>query len=569
MKRIVSSIQRIMGNAPASLGIVINEQSVRSGGPMSGCVYLQVAKRCVANTLQVVIGGIEYGEVHYTTTHSTGHGKHRSTKTTHHTARSTKSLLFIDLPLASFPSGAVEPGRYEYPFSAVLPPGLPSSMSASGGKNKCGIHYSVTVRLSRPGITKWDVTTKVPFILLAQALPASGPLYAQPKTTPINLCCCCGRGSMTVGAVVNETVLGRGQTVGVGIAVKNESSVKVGLLYVQIKEIVTWSAQGHGGSVSRELARAEFSPQMIDGVTELSKDARKARRLDAESMYQTSMELYETLMSGKQRSDLTILSDARDTYVGEVLSVRHFVRVVLTTPALMTTPTLSVPVRIQEHPGAEPAAGMLAAVPFDAEEKAAITSLPSDWNNALVAEPSVLPMGGAVVGGVLCEADEESPDTDAELGMFQTAQLEASAQTEVATMDALLQMMDRTVDALTLIRGLLEQGDAPSGESRSWRSLFSGLNPVEFSQIVGKVQLEFDQARVAELLAGTLKTLTHAHILTVIRKVSEAQRVPVVNALVPLCADLSNGTNRNVISNELTMWERILTQAVLSGEFKI
>ena len=59
---------------------------------------------------------------------------------------------------------------------------------------------------------------------------------------------------------------------------------------------------------------------------------------------------------------------------------------------------------------------MLAAVPFDAEEKAAITSLPSDWNNALVAEPSVLPMGGAVVGGVLCEANEESPDTDAELG---------------------------------------------------------------------------------------------------------------------------------------------------------
>ena len=154
---------------------------------------------------------------------------------------------------------------------------------------------------------------------------------------------------MTVGAVVNETVLGRGQTVGVGIAVKNQSSVKVERLYVQINEIVSWSAQGHGAQLNRELAHAEVSLQMIEGVSELSKDARKARRLDAESMYQTSKELYETLLSGKQRSDLTFLSDARDSYVGEMLAVRHFVRVVLHDSDTHAHPNTE---RACPHPGA-------------------------------------------------------------------------------------------------------------------------------------------------------------------------------------------------------------------------
>jgi len=214
-------------------------------------------------------------------------------------------------------------------------------------------------------------------------------------------------------------------------------------------------------------------------------------------------------------------------------------------------------------------------VPFDAAEKAAIRNLPSDWNNAIVTEPLVLPMGQAVVGGALSETNEQVEEQDsAAVGeqVQDTVIMELDAETslgsvkEVGTLDALMKRMDTTMDDLILIKGLLGQDDSVNGDARAWRSLFSALGPKEFSQIVGKVQLEFDQPRVAEHLAGNLTTFTGAHILSTIRSVAPNQRATVVNVLVPLCVDQFDASQRGLILNELTMWERILTRAVIGGD---
>ena len=553
-----------MGNAPASLGIVINEQVIHSGGQLSGCVYLQVTKRCVANTLQVVVEGYEHSHAHWTTREKVKGPKHSSGSrpiTVHHDAHASRPLVYIDVPLASFSSGAVEPGRYEYPFSTVLPLGLPSVMYVTQGGGDCRVHYSLTARLHRPGMFKWDVTTKVPFAVQAQALPPSKqPLYAQPETALVNLCCCLSRGSMTLGAVVDETFLWRGQTVGVGIAVKNESAAKVHGLFVKIFEVVDWKAGGHSHCLERGLAQAHVAVEAIDGLAPVSKEARKGGRQDAESRYRTYEELHATLTGGKQRVSLRVSPAALDTYVGSVLSVSHRIQIELVTPFCVTNPVLQVPVRVQELLGTVSQNVTAVAVPIDAAEKAAIRNLPSDWNNAIVNEPLVLPMGQAVVGGVLSETNEQVEEQD---NAVARAQVQVK---EVGTLDALMRRMDTTVDGLVLIQLLLGQDDSVNDDANAWRSLFSALGPREFGQIVGKVQLEFDQPRVAELLARNLTTFTGAHILSTIRSVAPNQRAPVVNVLVPLCVEQLDASQRDLIFNELTMWERKLTRAVLGGD---
>ena len=75
----------------------------------------------------------------------------------HHHAYANRSLLGITVPLASFPNGKISPGRYVFPFSAVLPPSLPSTMFARGGGGDCSVTYSVKARLFRPGIFKFDI----------------------------------------------------------------------------------------------------------------------------------------------------------------------------------------------------------------------------------------------------------------------------------------------------------------------------------------------------------------------------------------------------------------------------
>lgn len=537
---------------------------------------MQVTKRCVANTLQVVVEGSEHSHAHWTATHTSTSRSRKHTKATtrteHHDAYAKRPLFYIDVPLASFSSGAVEPGRYEYPFSTVLPPGLPSVMCASQGGGDCRIHYSLTARLHRPGMFKWDVTTKVPFTVQAQALPPfKQPLFAQPETALVNLCCCLSRGSMTLGAVVDETFLGRGQTLGVGIAVKNESAAKVHGLFVKIYEAVHWKAGGHSHHLERVLAQADFAVEAMDGLAQVSKEARKGGRQDAESRCRTYEELHATLTGGRQRVSLLVSPAALDTYVGSVLSVSHRIQLELVTPFCVTNPVLRVPVRIQELLGTV-SQNATAAVPIDAAEKAAIRNLPSDWNNAIVSGPLVLPMGQAVVGGVLSETNEQFEEQDNAVAGEQVqdtaniADPSPDSVKEVGTLDALMKKMDTTMDDLNLIQGLLGRDDSVNGDAKAWRSLFSALGPKEFSQIVGKVQLEFDQPRVAERLAGNLTTVTGAHILSTIRSVAPNQRAPVVNVLVPLCVEKLDASQRGLIFNELTMWERILTRAVLGGD---
>ena len=156
-----------------------------------------------------------------------------SVQTHHHCAYATRKILNLDVPLATFPSGKLAVGNYEFPFHATIPAGLPSSMSLTGS-SWAKICYEVTARLTRPGKTfmgfqkddavgtnTWNHTSGNRF----SATPS--PAFVEPDTKKVNYCGCFNYGQMTLSASLANTNIGRGGGVDYGVACFNESSIPI------------------------------------------------------------------------------------------------------------------------------------------------------------------------------------------------------------------------------------------------------------------------------------------------------------------------------------------------------
>ena len=134
--------------------------------------------------------------------------------------------MAIDVPLGTFPDGVVRPGNYEFPFSATLPAGLPTAMAARGDGGDCRVTYTLKARLHKPSWYKWDTTATRSIMVQSAPLPPSPVPYFAPPTSVLVACCpaapciCGDYGLIHMGAGVDDTLLGRGQSVGVGIAVQ-------------------------------------------------------------------------------------------------------------------------------------------------------------------------------------------------------------------------------------------------------------------------------------------------------------------------------------------------------------
>ena len=587
----LESLVSQVGNATSSssLGIQLDQPAVYAGGVISGKVFLQVRKNTEADTLQLMLVGREHAHTHWTTTHTTGSGDNRKTETRHHHAYADRILVQIDVPLARFPTGRVAPGNYEFPFSATLPPGLPTTMFASGGGGDCRISYQLKARLHRPSWFKWDTTSTRSILVQSTPLPpVPTPFYAAPQTVPVKLCCCFDRGQIHIGAGVDDTLLGRGQSVGVGIAVQNESSKRLASVEATITERVVWRAGGHSNSSHRTIAQTAWDMGAVAGLEELSSEAlsqarERAAASPGEARTKTLEAMATSLLSGRQRETLTVAPDARDSYRGSCLSVAHRCYVTSRTPCCVTEPQLEVPVRIGTRPlpppqppvatavgavgvpaatayPAPPPLVLAEAIPLDEEEQRAMGALPADWSGAVVAGAVVLPMGQAVLGGA---AQEKSGGEagGAQVPYGTPIGPPPAPLHEPGTMAALKELMDRAFDDLTMLAELLGQPES----APAWRPLLESLSPADFGTIVGQVNLEFDQPKVAELLAKQLRGgVTAAHIIEANRKAAENQPPSIIAKLAPLCVDLHD--NVDAIEAGLNQWDKVLSKRALRPE---
>ncbi|OEU11380.1 hypothetical protein FRACYDRAFT_245834 [Fragilariopsis cylindrus CCMP1102] len=221
-------------------GIVLDSPVVASGDMLSGRVWADIPNVLKGTRMQVDFVGKEETKVEYMVSESYTDGSgNRQTRTRHEHAHSKRDIFRIALPVSEqlqfTHTGKIEPGQYVMPFSTALPAFLPSNMeiNAKGGYAK--ISYKIKMALKGSGVF-WDYTAEASVYVTSASIARYVPFDGPPDEQKVKSCCCFGRGSISVGASVDNTSLAKGQQAVISYACRNQSRNDVKDIYAELQE---------------------------------------------------------------------------------------------------------------------------------------------------------------------------------------------------------------------------------------------------------------------------------------------------------------------------------------------
>jgi hypothetical protein len=337
-----------MGNAPVKIGIRLDQSTVEAGQVLQGRVYLSVKSRQESvQGIHLLLQGHER-----TTVVSYEHKGHRDHEKRHEDS-GTFVLANYDVPLVFFDNGIIKPGQYEYPFEWPIPANLPSSMTCHHEESSCQVEYNLTAYLhttnnhhhSTAGTD--DLSCTVNVTVMAQSEPDhKGPHPMDLEEYSIKSCCAT-QGTMIMGWDADTTILTPRGTINIGIVGKNDSVVSVKYLKSSLLETIVWSAGGRTHTTKRALASSKSLPHGIWTALQNHPNWWDRRRIQAEN---ADPHLLSQLMNQRCELQLSVPGDARDTYEGRMIHVRHSLVITVETPGCCnTSPEDCILVKIQRH----------------------------------------------------------------------------------------------------------------------------------------------------------------------------------------------------------------------------
>ena len=169
----------------------------------------------------------ERSKVRYTTTVSDGDGKsHTETRYSYSDGR----ILQMDINLGNIHSPSVGK-RYRFPFQVQLPSDVPSSMYVAENHSRggfCTINYKIKAELKGQG--GMFGMLKDEQLIDVKSLPVSTqpvPNLIPPITQNVHFLCCFNVGRITMGARVENTRVGIGESAVIDFACQNQSRQNV------------------------------------------------------------------------------------------------------------------------------------------------------------------------------------------------------------------------------------------------------------------------------------------------------------------------------------------------------
>jgi Arrestin (or S-antigen), N-terminal domain len=547
-----------MGNKPVKVGIRLDQSTFESGSELTGRVYLSVSG-CgggyAANGVHLVLMGEEYSEIIFQdkTRHAEVSGADLSTE------RSTHHIVNLDVSLASFRSGRIPSGQYEYPFQWILPSNLPSSMQCQNGQSSCKIRYTVSARLTQDGLNySTDHSASQNVIILNRG---SGPLdeptniVLEPENIPINSCCY-SQGSMSLGFDASTTIAAPNSVVDIGITGSNDSVVDVQHLKAEWLETVTWTAGNRTEKMKRTLAKTK-----IAAGPAWEKISPHAFRRDLGFWNRPGS--YNTLAPSYSRIQgrLKLQSDARDTHRGFLIQVTHSLVITAVTPGAccITTPESTILVRVERYePLQQPIVSTTA--PYFASSNQIYTAqgyqvdppmavalaLPDNWAPQ-EAEVVVIPTPPAAS---VVPQERNQPSS-------------ASAPDE-----SLVKLGHHSAITVVDLQSSLSAASNPlnslEGHLANSTTAFTiqNLTPREYVDVVRSVNGE--HAQVARRLALAMQQQFQCrHLLAAVWGLPPHIRIAVVTNVAPLASDLA--LQRGMVERELDSAELLQFKAALKG----
>jgi len=533
-----------MGNKQVKLGLRLDDKTFQAGSLVTGRVYLNVTQEVQADGLHLLLVGEEYSQIcHDEHDHHHSSSGHRDYTTTHREIdRASASLVHMDVALTNFSSGKIAKGQYEYPFEWELPSNLPGSMYCAKADSHCEIRYRMTSYLHRAGsFREPDHSTTQAVCVVAQANPLHGPtgIVMDPEVVRIKSCCF-DSGQVTLGWDVDKTVASPDSVMTIGINGANESNVEIECLRARLIETTTWSAHGRTEEETKTLTEAKIS------TANLPQWKSNHRHGHAHSYQHVGM---DGTRESVVETPLLLPNEARDTYSGSIIQVRHSLVVTAVTPPCHTTVESGALIRVQRQsrePIAE--ATTIATAPYDFMLEPAFAEadiLPEDWRPQ-EAHVVTLPLSSAV----LLDTQYVPPTVSAPDESL--VREHESPNTVTASLSDLLDSLACSDDPVSAVSHHLN--------NPMMAVTVQNLTPREFVQVLQAGNR--DVPKLARLLAGAMdENFQCRHVLACVWSLPPKVRMEVLKEVAPLASDLE--TQRGMVERELDDQELLYFRAAL------
>ena len=512
--------------------IVLDQNGARAGSTVKGYVLMTVDKDVKGAALDLTFSGVETASVRYTET--TGSGDNRRTVT--RTARSSRNIIQTKIPTDRVPSfiqpgGRIAAGLYQVPFVFQLPSSLPGSMHISkGSSDSCSITYKIKVILKGSGVM-WNyhseqvvsVSSK-PQTLNEDPLPYSAP----PATEQVNFCCCFNQGSVSLGGHMDDTKVVKGQSAKVSVSCRNHSSVGIKSVSAQMSQLVEWRAHGHYSSTSRNLMSHDYTkPLLLQGSLAI---VEKRNQINV-NHHEELTEIHRELVENRHAALFTIPSNVLCSYSSGLITVRHTLYITVATDGMcLSQPQIKIPVSIEEanttaspQGGGEPPMVTAEVIGVEEDVEPEIAYTPPQYGNATLTSVVYAPASGAYTGGKIVDGDDDGDEE--EIVVNASMNRISSSVDQEPSLSNLLREMGESVADYDIVQSKLRDA--------AWESIFRNLSPDAYGRVVEQVDLDFDQPRVAQLVAEFMGSQFRcAHVVAALRTTSEWNRSSVVEKVL-------------------------------------
>lgn len=520
--------------------LVLSTEEFIAGSEVSGRVVLTLGASMEVNgSLMLGAGGQECAEI----------SKNKISKT---------DVWKIVLELRKF-EGTLAAGEYTFPFSVNLPPSLPSSVEYSsndGDEEKgCRIRYILST-----GIDGYLCVDK-PIIVHSAPLPSKPvPCMLKPEShKKLMASGIASSGLLAIGARVENTNVLKGGHAHLNLACYNKSSVEIQKVNIEVVERFQYIPAGKR-QLTKETRKVLFELEDVN-VPSLDKHSKSRSELRGsmnEKKYIKAM--YSQLVSEKKSGvRIDIPPSCHETYKGKLLNVSHFLDVKFKTSARHANPHVAIPIRVgrafESDASTSPTPVVKAIMPNTPGAgcpivDAVAVSVPIGDNITDV--PIVTPVS-FTLGGTFVEQDIVTVEAEPFTGrrsLFEVEPLPPPPSTLSVSLDSLLLEMAQSANDYDILMYKLQDP--------SWNEILSTLSTSDFASVMLRVSNEFDQPRVAVLLATHMQAFTCEHAASAVRSCADYNRAAMVQQLLPHCRDV--GTNAHVLRRELSDWDQTVTE---------
>ena len=495
----------------------------------------------------------------------------------------------------------------------------PINDNRARSKMRFRIQYKLLARINNVERNKSNkpIYSKARYVWISASapdpMPEPVPCLVEPTAHEIKGGGLFKRGTVLFGAAMDNCCVS--DILHLRVSCRNDSSVDISRVQVEILEKLTWGTTAvrqridpKTGACIQSAALTQTQTNLLCVIRDVQLPGLACQRkgflkgafqaivsggdnsgVIARLQQQIYGDLTDTSLHREQNQIAIRLPEkVRESYAGQLVQVSHFVRIRFHTVAQFSkNPMVEIPIYIlavakPHRPTTLHSSGAGEAYQVDPPsplpEPATSSKNYNDNNNnnaqpeAVLYEPEIvlehcrsndscavplvevqplpIPENAVAASMAVSSADVVVLGGDAILPQESRRRLEdliPLPPPNAVSLDVLLLQMRASINDYDLISEKLA--------NEAWKSLFEELKPVEFGSIIEHVSVDFEQPRVAFLLASRLQSgLTCEYIAACVRKTSGSLRAVMVQRLLPLCIDVDK--NLELISAELNQWEQ-------------